>query len=156
MLGLKPKQPQKLAGRMVEPITCVPSAALAIPAATEAAEPLDDPPGVCATFHGLRVPRGSDAANSVVTVLPRMTAPAGKERRAHLRRHVERLDNVLDADRYAVERRQRLTGTPARGRSLRGFPRRSKIGANESADARLPELEQFERAFEELPGCLRA
>src|ERR1700677_168272 len=74
-------QPQKLAGRMVEPITWVPSAALTMPAATAAAEPLDDPPGVCATFQGLRVPRGSDAANSVVTVLPSMTAPASRKAR---------------------------------------------------------------------------
>src|SRR5579863_7426926 len=80
-LGLKPTQPQKLAGRMVEPITWVPSAALTMPAPTAAAEPLDEPPGVCAVFHGLRVPRGSDAANSVVTVLPRMTAPASRKAR---------------------------------------------------------------------------
>src|SRR6516165_12581183 len=52
-----------------------------MPAATEAAEPLDEPPGVCAGFHGLRVPRGSDAANSVVTVLPTMTAPASRSAR---------------------------------------------------------------------------
>src|ERR1700689_1592388 len=52
-----------------------------MPAATDAAEPLDEPPGVCATFHGLRVPRGSDAANSVVTVLPTMTAPASRSAR---------------------------------------------------------------------------
>src|SRR5580700_11275539 len=80
-LGLKPTVPQKLAGRTVELITWVPSAALTIPAATDAAEPLDEPPGVCATFHGLRVPRGSDAANSVVTVLPRITAPASRSAR---------------------------------------------------------------------------
>ena len=80
-LGLKPKEPQKLAGRIVEPITWVPSAALTMPVATAAAEPLDDPPGVCAVFHGLRVPRGSDAANSVVTVLPRITAPASRSAR---------------------------------------------------------------------------
>ena len=47
-----------------------------MPQATAAAEPLDEPPGVCPRFHGLRVPRGSAAANSVVTVLPMMTAPA--------------------------------------------------------------------------------
>jgi hypothetical protein len=55
---------------MVEPITCVPSAALIIPAATPAAEPLLDPPGVRRRSCGLRVPRGSLAANSVVTVFP--------------------------------------------------------------------------------------
>src|SRR5579863_9594935 len=80
-LGLKPTQPQKLAGLMVDPITCVPSAALTMPTATAAADPLDEPPGVCAVFHGLRVPRGSDAANSVVTVLPMITAPASRSAR---------------------------------------------------------------------------
>src|ERR1700724_3255617 len=62
-------------------MTWVPSAVLTIPTATAAAEPLDEPPGVWATFHGLRVPRGSDAANSVVTVLPMMTAPASRNAR---------------------------------------------------------------------------
>src|SRR6185312_7280981 len=62
----------------IDPITCVPSAALTIPVATAAAEPLLDPPGVRAISHGLRVPRGSVAANSVVTVLPTMTAPASR------------------------------------------------------------------------------
>src|ERR1700685_1818851 len=80
-LGLKPTVPQKLAGRMVEPMTWVPSAALTMAAATDAAEPLDEPPGVCTVFQGLRVPRGCDAANSVVTVLPTITAPASRSAR---------------------------------------------------------------------------
>src|SRR6185312_1346625 len=62
----------------IDPITCVPSAALTRPAATAAAEPLLDPPGVRPGSQGLRVPRGSVAANSVVTVFPRMTAPASR------------------------------------------------------------------------------
>ncbi len=49
-----------------------------MPAATAAAEPLLEPPGVRPRFHGLRVPRGTVAANSVVTVLPTMTAPASR------------------------------------------------------------------------------
>ena len=61
-----------------------------MPAATDAAEPLDEPPGVCAVFHGLRVPRGSDAANSVVTVLPRMTAPASRSARTQAASFAER------------------------------------------------------------------
>src|SRR3954453_1613708 len=61
---------------MVDPITCVPSPALIMPQATPAAEPLDEPPGVCSRFQGLRVPRGSDAANSVGAFLPTMMAPA--------------------------------------------------------------------------------
>src|SRR5258707_11813730 len=63
---------------MVDPITCVPRPALIMPQATPAAEPLDEPPGVWSRFQGLRVPRGSDAANSVVTVLPTITAPAAR------------------------------------------------------------------------------
>ena len=46
------------------------------PAATAAAEPLEEPPGVCAKFLGFRVNPGSDIANSVVTVFPTITAPA--------------------------------------------------------------------------------
>jgi hypothetical protein len=57
----------------------VPSAALIIPAATPAAEPLLDPPGVRRRSCGLRVPRGSVEANSVVTVLPTITAPASRK-----------------------------------------------------------------------------
>ena len=57
-LGLKPTQPQKLAGRMIEPTTCVPIAAGSIPAATAAAEPDDDPPGVREESNGLVVGPG--------------------------------------------------------------------------------------------------
>ena len=63
---------------MIEPTTCVPSAAGSMPAATAAAEPLLDPPGVRLRSHGLRVPAGWVAANSVVTVLPMMIAPASR------------------------------------------------------------------------------
>jgi hypothetical protein len=41
-------QPQKLAGRMIEPITWEPSAAGIMPIPTAAAEPLLEPPGVLA------------------------------------------------------------------------------------------------------------
>lgn len=39
-----------------------------MPLATAAAEPLDEPPGVCPLFHGLVVAPGWRQANSVVTV----------------------------------------------------------------------------------------
>jgi hypothetical protein len=77
-VGLKPKQPQKLAGRTIEPNTCVPMPTLIAPTATAAAEPLLEPPGVRAGSHGLRVARGCIHANSVVTVLPTITAPASR------------------------------------------------------------------------------
>jgi hypothetical protein len=44
--------------------------------AKAAADPLLDPPGVWARFQGLRVGEGSKQANSTVTVLPKITAPA--------------------------------------------------------------------------------
>ena len=40
-------------------------------AATAAAEPLDDPPGVCSSPCGLRVAPGVKLASSAVTVLPK-------------------------------------------------------------------------------------
>src|SRR5215510_5608910 len=61
---------------MVEPYVCDPSAPGHRPAATAAAEPLLEPPGVCSRFHGLRVGPGAKKANSVETVLPIVSAPA--------------------------------------------------------------------------------
>src|SRR5688572_10975171 len=49
-------------------------------AATAAADPDEEPPGVWAGFHGLRVGPASRKANSVVWVLPRITAPAARSR----------------------------------------------------------------------------
>src|ERR1700688_676230 len=68
--------PQYDAGRITEPPVCVPSASGIIPAATAAADPDDDPPGVCAWLRGLSVAVGSREANPVVVVLPAMEAPA--------------------------------------------------------------------------------
>ena len=60
----------------MEPAVWLPSASGTISAATAAAEPLEEPPGVCAGLCGLVVLPGSYMANSVLTVLPRITAPA--------------------------------------------------------------------------------
>ena len=49
-----------------------------MPAATAAALPLEDPPGVCFGLRGCTVAAGTMVANSVVTVLPRITAPAAR------------------------------------------------------------------------------
>src|SRR3569833_2443656 len=66
---------------MIEPTTCVPRPAGKNPAATPAAEPLLDPPGVRVGSHGFRVLPGKVAANSVVTDLPRIIAPASRRAR---------------------------------------------------------------------------
>ena len=49
-----------------------------MPAATAAADPLEEPPGVCSGLWGLRVLPGEKYANSVVTVLPMITAPGAR------------------------------------------------------------------------------
>lgn len=81
--------------------------------ATEAAEPLEEPPGVCVSLCGLRVRPGVKVANSVVTVLPRISAPArravdsravaGVDRRAVPGGHVAGVEDVLHAHRQAVQ-----------------------------------------------------
>ena len=57
-LGLKPTTPQYDAGRIVEPAVWVPNANDTNPAATAAAEPLDDPPGERRASCGLVVGPG--------------------------------------------------------------------------------------------------
>src|SRR5216683_1968123 len=66
-VGLYPTTPQYAAGRMIEPAVCVPNASGTIQSATAAAEPDDEPPGVCIGFRGLHVGPGWKVANSVVT-----------------------------------------------------------------------------------------
>ena len=63
---------------MIEPMTCDPRAAGSMPIPTAAAEPLLEPPGVRAVSQGLRVGDGWDEANSVVTILATITAPASR------------------------------------------------------------------------------
>src|SRR6187549_1619248 len=81
-LGLRPKLPQNAAGIRTLRAPSVPTEIGPIPAATAAAVPPDDPPGVLAGFHGLRVmPVSGELVsplqpNSGVAVLPRITAPA--------------------------------------------------------------------------------
>ena len=58
-LGLKPTTPQNEAGRITEPLVCVPTPSGTMKAATAAAEPLDEPPGVWPLWCGLRVLPGA-------------------------------------------------------------------------------------------------
>src|SRR5438046_371982 len=54
-VAFSPTRPVKLAGMRTEPPPSVPMASGPSPAATAAPAPPDDPPGVRATFQGLRV-----------------------------------------------------------------------------------------------------
>ena len=68
--------PQNAAGRTIDPDVWDPSAPWHVRAASAAADPLLDPPGVRPRAQGLRAGEGSNDANSVVWVLPSTTAPA--------------------------------------------------------------------------------
>src|ERR1700738_4187925 len=57
-VGLYSTTPQDAAVRTIEPAVCVPNASGIIQSATAAAEPDEDPPGVCAGLWGLRVGPG--------------------------------------------------------------------------------------------------
>src|SRR5437763_15369982 len=78
--------PQKDAGWRIEPPVSEPSAAGAIRAATAAADPPLEPPGVRSGAHGLRVGPNAEfsvdepIANSSQLVFPMTTAPAASSR----------------------------------------------------------------------------
>ena len=85
--GLMPTRCVHAAGIRTLPAPSEPIAAATSPAATAAALPPDDPPGVCLRDHGLKVwPKAGPLVNghwpnSQVLVLPTMTAPAARSRR---------------------------------------------------------------------------
>ena len=56
---LSPTIPQNADGRRIDPTVCVPIATGTWRAATAAADPDEEPPGVCAIDHGLVVGAGS-------------------------------------------------------------------------------------------------
>ncbi len=78
--------PQSAAGCRIDPPVSEPSASGTIRAATAAADPPLDPPGVLPGDHGLRVgPKAEFSvddpiANSSQLVLPTITAPAATSR----------------------------------------------------------------------------
>ena len=54
MVGLNPTTPQRDAGTLIEPPVSLPTAQSHMPAATAAADPPDDPPGIRSGSCGLR------------------------------------------------------------------------------------------------------
>ena len=80
--GLSPTSPQQAAGIRIEPPPSLPWATGTMPAATAAAEPPEEPPGVRSRSHGLRV--GPNRRASVTgripysgsVVVPTITKPA--------------------------------------------------------------------------------
>ena len=89
--------------------------------ATAAPEPLDDPPGVRAGSWGLRVPRCPVMANSVVTVFPRITAPAARNKAAAMEALLKLVDFDLPQSLVAAEGDRLLEGARA-DLKARGIP----------------------------------
>jgi len=81
-----PVTPHIAAGWRIEPPVSVPVATGTRPAATAAAEPPEEPPGIAARSQGLRTGPKYECsleppiANSSQLVLPRHTAPAAASR----------------------------------------------------------------------------
>src|SRR3954464_11070868 len=84
--GFRPTKPQHDAGTRIEPVPSPPDAAGTTPAATAAAEPPLEPPGVIAGDHGFTVGPNSEGSvvqwlpHSGVLVLPNTTSPAARYR----------------------------------------------------------------------------
>ena len=68
---------------MTEPPVCVPIANGTMKSATAAADPLEETPAVRAMSCGFLTPIAIGLANSVVVVLPRITAPARRSAATH-------------------------------------------------------------------------
>ena len=130
---------------------------------------------------GLRVLPGVKAASSVVTVLPRMIAPASRRRSttaasfertpaavedgAVLGRQIARVDDVLQPDRHAVQRPGRAAGAAEAIRRLRlphdvvGIEMRPRLhlrlALGDPRQARLGELDRLDRAARDLVARLK-
>ena len=83
-------------------------------------------------------------------------APAREQRRALLGRHVGGFDNILDAERHAVDRRQRPAVAPARGGIVGSDARRLDVVADKGADGRLEFRQTVKAAFEKRAGRVAA
>ena len=130
--GFRPTSPQQAAGIRIEPPPSLPCATGTIPAATAAAAPPLEPPGVRSVSHGLRVGpnrRGSVVGRipiSGIEVLPTITKPASRRRRTrYASRPVTKSPNTSLPMVSGMPVTERLSliaiGTPANGRGSPGF-----------------------------------
>ena len=127
----------------IEPAPSAPIAAGTMPAATAAAEPPLDPPGVRSTSHGLRVtPQVTDSVNghrpsSGIVVLPTTTAPAARSRRTTSASSAARSVNAAVPRLVTSPARSisslTATGTPSSGASSPAALRASAPSASARA-----------------------
>src|SRR5580658_10272184 len=125
-VGLKPTTPQNAAGSRIEPPVSLPKPSGAMPAATAALDPPDEPPGTRVSSHGLRVtPRALFShelpiANSSRLVFPIGIAPASMARATAVAVYgAIQVARIFDAQVVRVPVRHMLSltasGTPASG-----------------------------------------
>jgi hypothetical protein len=136
-----PASPVKPHGMRTEPPPSVPSASGVMPAATQAAAPALEPPGVLAVFHGLRVMPSSGLSptalqpNSLVVVLPIRIADR---------------DHVLHRDRHAVQSPERIAAHHGRLGVARRCHRALGQKQAERVERRLRRLGFFQRPARHL------
>src|SRR5580765_1426886 len=132
--------PHMAAGWRIDPPVSDPSATGASPAATAAADPPLDPPGVRSSAQGFRVgPKAEFSvedpiANSSQLVLPITTAPAASRRETTVASYGgTKVSRTRDEAVVRIPRVQRLSlsamGTPTSGRSRQVSKSRSIAAA---------------------------
>ncbi len=172
---LRPVRPHQDAGSRTEPPVSVPIAQGAKPAATATPEPLLDPPGVRCDLAG---PTGSTAcrrcwlvpqppiANSTVWVLPSTIMPGAKkrsrqgrgDRRAAVAPHHRAagrdpaldVDQVLERDRHAVQRPDRMAGADRLVGRLGGEPRVVGIDLDKGVQLRVVRRDAREQRLDDI------
>ena len=150
-------KPEKLPGMRTDPPASVPMAALPIPAASAAADPPLDPPGVMARFHGLRVMPVSGQSltpfqpNSGMVVLPMTIAPASRARATageSSESGVSGSDSLEPrsvAQPVASSASFTVIGTPSRGPA--GAPRAQRRSASRAAAIAWSSSSRWQNAF---------
>ena len=165
--GFRPTSPQHDAGIRIDPPPSLPCATGTIPAATAAAAPPLDPPGVRSVFHGFR--QGPNRRGSVVgrmpisgiEVLPTITNPASRSRRTRNascrgtnspNRSLPIVSGIPATGRLSLI----AIGTPAYGSRIarpdpvRHRQRRLVGDVRERVDRRLELVDSPERGLDEL------
>ena len=92
-------------------------------------------------------PHGCVVALGKVAVVGRAT---------HLRGHIPGFEEILDADRHAVNEGERTPGLPARGAGIGCGPRPAFVQGGEGQDDRFTLLDRLETALEIGAGAVSA
>ena len=155
--GFSPKRRQLEAGIRIEPAPSEAVAAATSPAATAAALPPLEPPGLRSVFQGLRVtPKAGPSvspmiASSGVVVLPTITAPAARRRRTSSEsclagRSGAALPWVVSSPATSWVSLTAI-GTPSSGRSSSAPRRASACFASAIARSAMTTRKQFSSGF---------